>query len=238
MTVRIDDLLDAARITPTHAAASAASRFDVGAALRRLAADVATARAAATAAADRGASEAEQARQRLRRISQWVLDQPDAADHFARLVDDPAASRQTAQEQLDIEGTVVFAALLYLTERLESAQFWWQLAAGAGHRTAAYCLHLLHLRLGEERESRHWLNEASQERPALAGARVVPPVEGFYQVLEVFARYTRRDRPAIRVPASLEAEVDRLAACSPHDGRIVVRPDRRLAERLHDAASH
>ncbi|RKN38493.1 hypothetical protein [Streptomyces hoynatensis] len=244
MTPSIDDLLTAARVTPTPASRTAAGAFDVGQALRRLARDVAWAKAAAERAGEQETRESEGARQRLRRIARWLLDKPDAADHLSRLVDDSAAGRQAAESagegagggtqqlsDLDIEGTVVFASLLYLTSHVESAQFWWQLAAGAGHRTAAYCLYLLHLQLGERRKSRHWFHEANQERPT-RGKRV-PPVEGLYELLEAFARL---HRPATQqVPAHIEAEVDRLAADSCDGGRIVTRPDRRLAQRLHDA---
>ncbi|MFD6750935.1 hypothetical protein ACFWDC_38360, partial [Streptomyces anthocyanicus] len=59
---------------------------------------------------------------------------------------------------LDVDGALVLAYLLHLTGHPESAQFWWQLAAGAGHREAAYCLHLHHLALGEAREAWHWLH--------------------------------------------------------------------------------
>ncbi|GAB2892195.1 hypothetical protein GCM10027074_70420 [Streptomyces deserti] len=34
------------------------------------------------------------------------------------------------------------------------------LAAGAGNATAAYCLHLFHLRRGELRDADHWAHQA------------------------------------------------------------------------------
>ncbi|MBL1093138.1 MULTISPECIES: hypothetical protein [Streptomyces] len=50
-------------------------------------------------------------------------------------------------EDLDVDGAQVFACMLSLADHPESAQFWWQFAAGAGNRAAAYCLHLIARRL-------------------------------------------------------------------------------------------
>ncbi|MBL3671315.1 hypothetical protein JL475_36510 [Streptomyces sp. M2CJ-2] len=40
------------------------------------------------------------------------------------------------------------------------ALWWWQYAAGAGNATAAYCLHLFHLRRGELSAADHWMHQA------------------------------------------------------------------------------
>jgi hypothetical protein len=92
------------------------------------------------------------------------------------------------EDQLDVEGAAVFACLLYLTGHPESAQFWWQLAAGAGHRAAAYCLHLHHLALGEMREAKHWRHQVTD---SVIDADALD--ENFLTMLEVFARYVRQN---------------------------------------------
>jgi hypothetical protein len=217
----IDDLLADARI-PT----APRDGFDVGAALRRLAADAATT-AAATPHPD--TVRAAQAGQRLSVVCRWILNKPDAADHVDRLATEPKAPAD--DEHLDVDGALVFACLLYLTDHRESAQFWWQLAAGAGHRAAAYCLHLHHLALGEMREARHWLHEVTDD--------VLDPDApdgAFLATLETVATYVRKTGTSLASAptGSLEMEVDRLATVKAGSCIIVQRPDRRLADRLHD----
>ncbi|MFJ8313739.1 MULTISPECIES: hypothetical protein [unclassified Streptomyces] len=217
MTATIDDLLAQANV-----AASASPAFDVGAALHRLAQD-----AARTAPAP-DVLRAAQAGQRLAVVARWFLNGPGAALHVDRLAQDPPAS-PVEEDQLDEDGAAVFASLLYLTGHPESAQFWWQLAAGAGHRGAGYCLHLHHLALGEQREAAHWryqILHSMTETNALD--------EDFLGFLEHVARYVRHHGSTANAPTgSLEMEIDRLA-----DGGtsciIVRRPDRRLAEQLRD----
>ncbi|MFF6780624.1 hypothetical protein [Streptomyces sp. NPDC012510] len=53
-------------------------------------------------------------------------------------------------------GARVLGCVLQLTEREDSARFWWQYAAGAGDGAAVHCLYLQHLAHGEEREARWW----------------------------------------------------------------------------------
>jgi hypothetical protein len=214
----IDDLLAHARVRT-----SPSEGFDVGAALRRLAAD------AAQAAPAPDMLRAAQAGQRLSVICRWVLNKPDAADHVDRLAQDPTAS---GEDHLDVDGALVFACLLYLTGHRESAQFWWQLAAGAGHRAAAYCLHLHHLALGESREAQHWLHEVTH-----SVLDTEAPEEGFLAFLEAVALYVRKNGYMADPPTGgLEMEVDRLATLATGPCIIVHRPDRRLADRLHDFA--
>jgi hypothetical protein len=214
----IDDLLADARIpTAPH------DGFDVGAALRRLATD-----AAVATAPHPDTLRAAQAGQRLSVICRWILNKPDAADHVDRLAQDPDAA---TEDQLDVDGALVFACLLHLTDHHESAQFWWQLAAGAGHRAAAYCLHLHHLALGETREARHWLYVVTDDV-----IDTDTPNDVFLATLEAVAAYVRRTgtSSANAPTAGLEMEVDRLAAAETGSCIIVQRPDRRLADRLHD----
>ncbi|MFC4034695.1 hypothetical protein ACFO3J_24965 [Streptomyces polygonati] len=217
--------------------------FDVAAGLRRLAAE------AATGSPTPEVLRAAQAGQRLGIMCRWVLNTPGAAAHVDRLVQEPpedrgstedsitilpAAERHFLEDRLDIQGAVVFACLLHLTRQPESAQFWWQLAAGAGNRIAAYCLHLHHLVLGETRESQHWYHQVTW---AIEEAADTAPDGDFLEGLGTVALYVRRNGSAASAPppGSLEVEVDRLA--SRHPSGIVSRPDRRLADRLHDFSS-
>lgn len=221
----IDDLLADAAV-PTSSAP-----FDVAAGLRRLATD------AARGVQDSELAQVERARHKLDVVSRWVLKGPGAAAHVRCLAEDPARAGLSTEEQLDVEGALVFACLLYLTEHPESAQFWWQLAAGAGERTAAYCLHLHHIERGEPREARHWFHQATRDRGEAGAAS--PPDDGFFAFLDVFTQYVRKHGSSVGIPtASLAAEVDRLASRSRDACGIVSRPDRRLADHLHDVADH
>ncbi|MGK5629725.1 hypothetical protein [Streptomyces sp. URMC 123] len=212
----IDELLAGAAV-PT----SPSDSFDVAKALRRLAAD------ATRAAPPPDMARAAEAGQRLAVVCRWILNRPDAAVHVRRLATD-TDDTERGEEYLDVDGALVFACLLYLTGHPESAQFWWQLAAGAGNRAAAYCLHLHHLALGESREAQHWLHQVTHS----ALDSEAPDTE-FLACLEAAALYVRRNGSAASPPTGrLEMEVDRLATGGPC---IIVRPpDRRLADWLHD----
>lgn len=222
----IDDVLADAAIPTTPAAT-----FDIGAALRRLATD-ATRAAAPSTDLDRSA----QATQRLATVSRWILNGPGSAPHVDRLADDPEHSAHLLEEDaFDVEGTLVYACLLYLTGHSESAQFWWQLAAGAVNRAAAYCLHLHHTHLGEARESRHWYHQ-------LTGSMddSTPPDDAFIEGLEAVTRYVRRHGSDAAAPTGrLEGEGDRLASRSVGTPCVIVRlPDRHLVDRLYEFFAH
>jgi hypothetical protein len=216
----IDELLADARI-PT----GPRDGFDVGAALHRLA----CAAAAIAAKPHPDTIRATQAGQRLSVVCRWILNKPDAADHVDRLAQEP----QTPADEghLDVDGALVFACLLHLTGHPESAQFWWQLAAGAGRRAAAYCLHLHHLALGETREAQHWLHEVTDNV-----LETEAPDSTFLATLEAVATYVRRTGSTLTSAPTggLEMEVDRLAAAKADSCIIVQRPDRRLADLLYD----
>ncbi|MCX5559491.1 hypothetical protein [Streptomyces sp. NBC_00038] len=214
----VDELLAGARV-PT----SGRDGFDVGAALRRLASD------AAAAIPNPDMLRATQAAQRLSVVCRWILNKPSAADHVDRLAQEP--DTPATEDHLDVDGALVFACLLYLTDHRESAQFWWQLAAGAGHRAAAYCLHLHHLALGETREARHWLHEVTDD---VLDSEA--PDSAFLATLEAVAMYVRRTGSSLASPPTggLEMEVDRLATYATGSCIIVRRPDRRLADQLYD----
>ncbi|MFF8903228.1 hypothetical protein ACF082_37865 [Streptomyces lydicus] len=77
---------------------------------------------------------------------------------------------------LDPDGAVILGCVLQLAARDDSARFWWQFAAGAGEMSAACCLYLHHLSLGETPEADWWrtqmtadLGEAAPEVPEPAG---------------------------------------------------------------------
>ncbi|MDX3698055.1 hypothetical protein PV726_49570 [Streptomyces europaeiscabiei] len=216
----IDELLADARI-PT----APRDGFDVGAALRRLASDA----AAVAAKPHPDTVRAAQAGQRLSVVCRWILNKPDAADHVDRLAQEPETPAD--ERHLDVDGALVFACLLHLTDHRESAQFWWQLAAGAGHRAAAYCLHLHHLSLGETREARHWLHEVTDD---VLDSEA--PDSAFLATLETVATYVCRTGSSLASAPTggLEMEVDRLATAKDDSCIIVQRPDQRLADLLHD----
>ncbi|KRV50612.1 hypothetical protein AQ490_16265 [Wenjunlia vitaminophila] len=202
----IHDLLAGAAVPP-----SAASGFDVGAALRRLAVDAARARR------NTASTPGSRAKVMLVVVSRWVLDEPLAGPRLARLAD---------EEPLEAEGALVFACLLHLASHPESAQFWWQLAAGAGDRVAAYCLHLHHTARGEAREAQHWFDQVVR---VLVDPREPvpqpPPLPEHQQFLSLFARYGMGAEP-------LGADVALLAGA---DTCVIARrPDRETAARLHD----
>ncbi|MEU2856763.1 hypothetical protein [Streptomyces syringium] len=68
-----------------------------------------------------------------------------------------------ARRILEPDGALVLGCVLQLAEREDSAQFWWQFAAGAGNRGAACCLYLHHMALGERREAGLWHQQAGLE---------------------------------------------------------------------------
>ncbi len=71
---------------------------------------------------------------------------------------------------------LLFGSLLHLSGKLEGAQFWFQYAAGAGSRTAARCLYLLHLSRAEVSTARHWRDQAAtlEADPGLPDPPAVP----------------------------------------------------------------
>ncbi|MDH6221676.1 hypothetical protein [Streptomyces pseudovenezuelae] len=217
MTATIDTLLADARLPATPRRGT-----DVAAGLRRLAAD------AARRTPTTDVTHAAQAGQRLSVVCRWVLNEPDAAAHVAKIAEGPDRGPMT-EDELDVDGALVFACLLHLTGHPESAQFWWQLAAGASSRAAAYCLHLHHLCLGESRRARHWFHQLTHSM-----ADTAPPDAAFLDGLEIFARYVRVNGSRAHPPTGrLENEVERLAARA-HCSVIVARPDRQLVARLQE----
>ncbi|GAA5080432.1 glycoprotein [Streptomyces similanensis] len=153
-----------------------------------------------------------------------VVDAPQAHLSLARLVD---------HEHIEPEGALVFAALLHLAGYRDQAQFWFEFAAGAGNRTAAFCLYLLHLQRAEHRTAAHWRAHARAagpppERPAGAHRpqRFLLP-EGVRR--DLIRRCWRGRRPTL--PPRLEAVIHSLPVHSAdEDFGEIPRPDRTLTQ--------
>ncbi|MHB9864595.1 hypothetical protein [Streptomyces sp. YIM S03343] len=218
MTPTIETLLAEAELP-----AAAPRGFDIAAGLRRLALDASRRRPTADI------TRAAQAGQRLGVVCRWALNEPDAAGHVDKIAEGPDRGPLT-EDRMDVDGALVYGCLLHLTGHPESAQFWWQLAAGAGSRAAAYCLHLQHLAVGESKRARHWFHQLTHSM-----AETAAPDAAFLQGLEIFARYVRTNGSGAVPPTGLlEHEVDRLAARTPGCSVIVARPDHRLVARLQE----
>ncbi|MEV6654736.1 hypothetical protein [Streptomyces sp. NPDC051219] len=160
MTSPIDDLLSRAR--QIH---QPYTQADIDAAESRLAARAAsaflheleeggpqTARTPRQTPSERKApSEESTAAQDLQTLCETVVTHTGAlADlklFLARALPEPSGAR-------------VLGCMLQLSEREESARFWWQYAAGAGDTAATYCLYLHHRALGEYGEADWWHTQA------------------------------------------------------------------------------
>ncbi|MFE9426527.1 hypothetical protein ACFYNO_26600 [Kitasatospora sp. NPDC006697] len=169
-------------------------------------------------------SEHEQAAHELDLAIALVLNSPQAGGSLRRLAE---------TERIHPEGALVFACLLALTGRDEAAQFWWQFAAGSGSHTAAYLLHLHHLRLGEPRDAAYWRAQSEQlagpprPRRAVPGAPLLPDAVRH----ELLARC--HEGLGARLPLAVEAALNRLGVSAPdEDFGEVPRPSRSLAEEL------
>ena len=73
-------------------------------------------------------------------------------------------------------GARVLGCMLQLSEREESARFWWQYAAGAGDPAASYCLYLHHRALGEHGAADWWHTQHTQT-DAVADRHTEPDTE-------------------------------------------------------------
>ncbi|MCI3907775.1 hypothetical protein MQV71_41345 [Streptomyces spectabilis] len=202
--------------------------FDVGAGLRRLAED------AGYVVPSTHTLSVPLARKQLSVVVRWVLNRPTAATHVEQLAqaigeDGPEDGRGPLQDlDIDIHGAQVFACMLHLADHPESAQFWWQLAAGAGHPGAAYCLHLHHIGRGEMAEAKLWRGELRQLLADLEDS------DAFVTGMGQFAAYVRGHCPPAESRPGLNAEVERLAGRD-DEPVLVCRPEREIADRLHCA---
>ncbi|MFD8609563.1 hypothetical protein [Streptomyces sp. NPDC059631] len=214
--------------------------FDVGEGLRRLAADAGYVRPAPSRPADA------RARRQLDVISRWSVTEAGAADHADHLTaligDDgtgkPAPESFTEWTPVDVHGIHVFACILHLADHPESAVFWWQIAAGAEHTGAAYCLHLRHLSQGEIREAALWKRQMSAMREGAPQRWFDGPPTGYTRDLvcavDAFVAYCARHRNPTPIPTRrLRKRYEALADRHDEDG-LVCRPDRLLPDRIQE----
>jgi hypothetical protein len=157
---RLDDLLAAAEVLTDRAdeAEIAASRRRIEAEFAAAAHNVETTRdiplglprtpfTAFLARRKAVGTAPQQAARDLRELSAYVISDTRAAGLVAWLA---------SHRRLNPDGALVFACLLHLADREDSAENLWQFAAGADKPAAAACLHLLHLKRGDVRDARHW----------------------------------------------------------------------------------
>ncbi|MFI9255250.1 hypothetical protein [Streptomyces sp. NPDC053069] len=98
----------------------------------------------------------ERAAHELQALCSHVVRDPAAIAAMALLGDDRAT--------IEPAGALAFACLLYLADRHEAAQFWWQFAVGADSSTAAHCLYLHHLQHSELRDATLWYDQTQELR--------------------------------------------------------------------------
>ncbi|MFE4975002.1 hypothetical protein ACFRAR_23230 [Kitasatospora sp. NPDC056651] len=149
-------------------------------------------------------SEHEQAAFELGLVVALVLGAPDASRGLDLLVN---------ARRIEPEGAEVFGALLYATGKEEGAEFWWRFAAGSGSGTAAYCLHLHHLMLGETDDADYWRAWSDQlataERPpGPRTLRMTRPLLPDDVRRHILSRVHRGLAP--QLPPALVAVIDRL----------------------------
>ncbi|MFI0914322.1 hypothetical protein [Streptomyces abikoensis] len=210
----IDELLADAVVPATPAMG-----FDVSAALRRLQAGLRNP-GHRSRVREQQIREAREAEHTLDFICRWAVSRPGACGQLRGLADD-------WQLGIDVDGVFVFACLLRSAGYPDSAQFWWQLAAGASNRTASYCLHLHHLQLGEGRRAWHWFEQFRCMSPT----KTLEADAGYVEMLAALARYFHRHGSAGRAVAEqVEDEVHRLAARTMRNWGVVGRPGRRFAQ--------
>ena len=161
----------------------------------------------------------EHAEASLQALSCELLRSGQAAEHLSGIVDDP----------IDIDGALHFGCLLNLAKKPEGALWWWQYAAGAGNATAAYCLHLLHLRRGELRDADHWMSQAIDldfHMPPRRTARPQPP-----------RAKARNRREAVDQLIEVGEAVDQLIEVEEVWGGEFHRPAQRLADQIEELAA-
>ncbi|MFI9048721.1 hypothetical protein [Streptomyces sp. NPDC053427] len=182
------------------------------------------------ARADHGAPSAypsarDEATHELELACALVVNAAAAAASLERLVDD---------HRIDPEGALVFACLLHITGRFDAAHFWWHFGAGAGSRTAAYCLYLSHRRNGEYRDADYWRGQAAhapdEERPAVAAfdERQLLPDAARHNLLVQW-----HSGLAPTLPTALENVINRLVVeADDEDFGEIPRPSRTLVRDL------
>ncbi|MGQ4387943.1 hypothetical protein [Streptomyces sp. SAS_270] len=147
MTSHIDDLLARARLRHEPY-----TQADIDAAAARLATRAAASRPGPLEddASERDVSPGEEAcaADDLQTLCETVITHTDALADLELFL-----ARGALPEP---PGARVLGCMLQLSEREESARFWWQYAAGAGDPAASYCLYLHHRALGEHGAADWW----------------------------------------------------------------------------------
>ncbi|MDN3270080.1 hypothetical protein [Streptomyces sp. MA15] len=192
----------------------------------------------------------------LQALSSRVVRDPDTVEAMAQLVNE--------RSRIEPAGALTFACLLYLSDRSEGAQFWWQFAAGAGVATAAYCLYLHHTQYSEDDMARFWYRQAlslhhyiggdlypriDTEPPTpLTGNSYTPrAIAGAITAIAPPQPDERTDEPACGIGGVLSWALDhfkiadavcRLEADTDEDYGLVPRPDPALAVELEEHMAH
>ncbi len=173
----------------------------------------------------------DEATQELQLACALVVNAAAAAASLERLVDD---------HHIDPEGALVFGCLLHITGRSAAAHFWWHFGAGAGSRTAAYCLYLAHRRDGEFRDAAYWREQAAHapdEGPRAVAAfdeKQLLPDEARHNLLVQW-----HSGLAPTLPTALENVINRLVVeGDDEDFGAIPRPSPTLVADLGRAALH
>ncbi|MDG5809108.1 hypothetical protein P9869_42180 [Streptomyces ossamyceticus] len=223
-SVRPTDTLEAILASAGKAMQARRRPFDAADGLRRLARDTGYTPPPQPPVVSR-------ARHQLSVVACWYLNEHDAPSHIEELAqylgDDGNGNHHPPLEDLDIDGAQLFGCMLHLAGHPHSAQFWWELAAGADHTGAVYCLYLHHLGQGATTEATHWLDQLRQYRSFIDDI--------FLLGIGHFTKWVYDNHPPAAHPDLVE-EVVRLAMHDDTDQPLVCRPERQIAERLHHLA--
>jgi hypothetical protein len=153
-----------------------------------------------------------------------IVDAPQAQPSLTRLLD---------SDPIEPQGALVFAALLHLAGYREPSQFWFEFAAGAGSRTAAFCLFLLHRQRSEHRAAAYWraqmgTHPQAPSQPPTTAPRT-PPLLPDGVRRDLISRCWQGRRPSL--PPRLAAVIHTLPA-EPFDDDFgqIPRPDHTLTQ--------
>jgi hypothetical protein len=152
-----------------------------------------------------------------------IVDAPQARAGLVRLLDTGPT---------EPEGALVFAALLHLAGYREPAQFWFEFAAGAGHRTAAFCLFLLHRQRSEHRTAGYWRSQMDPRPQPLTSPPAGPPRHPHLLPDAVRRELIRRCWKGLRpcLPPRFEAVIHSLPVEPHSDFGEIPRPDHTLTQ--------
>jgi hypothetical protein len=152
-----------------------------------------------------------------------IVDAPQACPSLTRLLD---------TDPVEPEGALVFAALLHLAGYREPSQFWFEFAAGAGNRTAAFCLFLLHQQRSEHRTATYWRTRtnppAQPPMPSPAGTLRHPHLLPDAVRRDLIRRCWKGLRPSL--PPRFEAVIHSLPVEPHSEFGGIPRPDHTLTE--------